>query len=235
MLIIAHRGASGHAPENTMAAFKLALDMGAKAIELDVHQTKDHKLVVIHDNDLKRVAGAKARIKDLTYDELQKHEVGAWFLREFKGERVPLLEEVYDLCQGKAELHVELKKGSALYPGIEQRVVDLVESRRAWDETLFSSFDHPALFNLRALSRRARLGYLKGFTLMPQAYREMKALAAESLNCSLRQINAATVRSCHDRGLRVLVYTVNLPEDILRLDNIGVDGVFCNYPDLTIS
>lgn len=234
MLIIAHRGASGYAPENTMAAFKVALEMGAKAIELDVHQTRDGRLVVIHDGDLKRTAKFKKRIKELTYSQLKEQEVGSWFHSDFRGEAVPLLDEVYDLCQGRAELHVELKKGSSLYPGIERNVLELVERRGAWETTLFSSFDHTALFNIRDLSEKARLGYLKGFTLMPKAYKEMQAMRAESLNCSLRQVNEKLVRTCHDKGLRVFVYTVNEPQDIQRLDKLGVDGVFCNYPDVTI-
>jgi glycerophosphoryl diester phosphodiesterase len=234
MLIIAHRGASGHAPENTMAAFKLALDMGAKAIELDVHQTRDGKLVVIHDSDLKRTGRAKKRIRDLTWSQLKDQEVGSWFHADFKDQGVPLLEDVYELCQGRAELHVELKKGSSLYPGIERNVLDLVARRSAFETTLFSSFDHQALFNLRDLNEQARLGYLKGFTLMPKAYQEMKAMRAESLNCSMRQVNAKLVKTCHERNLRVLVYTVNEAKDIQRLDKLGVDGVFCNYPDVKI-
>jgi glycerophosphoryl diester phosphodiesterase len=234
VLIIAHRGASGLAPENTLAAFKLALDMGAKAIELDVHQTRDGQLVVLHDYDLKRTAGVQKAVKDLTYERLVAYDVGGWFHKSFKGQRVPLLSEVYDLCEGKAQLNVELKKGSSVYPGIEQRLVELIEERKAWSSTLVSSFDHPALYNVRALARRARIGYLRGFTRMRTAYREMAALGAESLNCSARQADGRTIRACHDRGLKVLVYTVNEGREIARLDKLGVDGVFCNYPDVKI-
>lgn len=232
MLVIAHRGASGHAPENTMAAFRLALSMGAKAVELDVHQTKDGALVVIHDEDLKRTGGRKLRVKDLTYKELCRHEVGSWFDGAFHGEPVPLLEEVFELCRGKAEVHVELKRGSALYPGIEDKVAALVRRRKAWDTTLFSSFDHHALYGIRWADSRARIGYLLGLTLMRTAYREMGELKAESLNLSRRQVDARKVKACHDRGLKVLVYTVNDAPELERLDKLGVDGVFCNYPEL---
>jgi glycerophosphoryl diester phosphodiesterase len=234
MLLIAHRGASGYAPENTLASFRLALEMGAKAVELDVHQTKDDELVVIHDEDLRRVGRRKGRIKDLTYEELSKVDVGSWFDPCFSNERVPKLSEVFDLTAGKAEVHVELKRGSKLYPGIEERVLELIRHRDAWTTTLISSFDHAALFSVRALDAKARLGYLLGLTGMKKAYREIEELKAESLNMSARQADARRVRECGERKLRTLVYTVNTRKELARLDRLGCDGVFTNFPELTI-
>ena len=232
MQLIAHRGASGHAPENTLGAFKLALEMGAKAIELDVHQTRDHELVVVHDENLKRTGGWKAAIKNLAFEELAPVDVGSWFHKRFAVERVPRLEEVYDLVGPSVELHVELKRGSSLYPGIEERVVDLIQHRKAWDRTLVSSFDHEALYSVRSIDSRVRLGYLLGLTPMRTAWREMKELKAESLNCSARQIDARRVRECRARDLRVLVYTVNTQKEASRLAKLGVDGIFTNFPEL---
>lgn len=234
MQLIAHRGASGHAPENTLAAFRMALAMGAKAIELDVHQSRDHRLVVIHDNDTRRTGRRPGRVKDLSFAQLQGIDCGSWFHGSFKGERIPFLEEVLDLCEGKAEVHVELKKGSALYPGIEERVVDLIQKRKAWETTLVSSFDHQALVMVRWLDARIRIGYLLGMTSLRTAYKEMADLKAESLNLSQRQIDARKVKAAHEKGLRVLVYTVNTAKDLDRLDKMGVDGVFCNYPELRL-
>ena len=218
-LIIAHRGASAHAPENTMAAFRLALAMGAKAIELDVHQSRDNKLVVIHDENLHRVAGRKARVRDLT-------------ARELAGEGVPRLAEVLDLVEGKAELHVEIKKGSVLYPGIERRVVDLIGRRKAFKRVVVSSFDHKALFAVRALDARARLGYLLGRTPMKKALVEMETLNAESLNLSRRQADARKLRACREKGFRMLVYTINTQRELSKFAKLGVDGVFTNFPEL---
>ena len=118
MLVIAHRGASGHAPENTMASFRRALEMGAKAIELDVHQTLDHHLVVAHDDDLKRCGRDKRRLKALHWEEAADVDVGTWFDKCFAAERLPRLEDVYDLLPSSVELHVEIKHGSRVYPGI---------------------------------------------------------------------------------------------------------------------
>lgn len=234
MLVIAHRGASGHCPENTMAAFKKALDMGAKAIELDVHQTLDHELVVCHDNDLRRTGRDRRQLRNLHWAQAKDVDVGSWFGPAFSGERLPLLSEVYDLLPPHVELHLELKKGSSLYPGIEERVVDLLRRRKVVERTLVSSFDHEALYSVRSLDGRARLGYLLGLTRLPVAFREMHELKAESLNMSLRQVTTRAIRAAKDRGYKVYVYTVNTPADRDKLVRLGADGIFSNYPELDL-
>lgn len=232
MQLIAHRGASDRAPENTLEAFRRALALGAKAVEFDVHQSRDGRLVVLHDDDLRRTAGLGRKVVDMSFRELRLREAGSWFGESFRGEKVPSLEEVLDLCLGKAELHVEIKHGSALYPGIEKRLVGLIRKRRALATTLVSSFDHQALALARRLEPRLRLGYLLGSTPLVGAYRDMDRLKAETLNLSLRQARPAIVKECHRRGLRVLVYTVNSRRELARLDKMGVDGVFSNDPEL---
>lgn len=235
MLVIAHRGASGHAPENTMAAFRRALEMGAKAIEFDVHQTLDHELVVAHDDDLKRCGRDKRRMKNLHWaGEAEKIDVGAWFDERFKGERMPLLSELFDLVPPSVEMHLEIKRGSRVYPGIEERVVDFLHHRGALMRTLVSSFDHAALYSIRSLDEKVRLGYLLGLTTLKTALREMKELSAESLNLSIRQTTARAVKAAHERNHKVLVYTVNTPADRDRMAKLGVDGIFCNYPELDL-
>jgi glycerophosphoryl diester phosphodiesterase len=235
MLVIAHRGASGHAPENTLAAFRLALAMGAKAIEFDVHQTLDHELVVGHDDDLKRCGGDKRRMKNIHWGgEAEKIDVGSWFDKRFSEERLPRLDDVYALTPASVDLHLELKHGSSVYPGIEERVVDMIHQRGGLRRTLVSSFDHGALYSVRSLDEKVRLGYLLGLNTLKTAFREMKDLSAESLNMSVRQASARAVKAAHDRGFKVLVYTVNTPMERDRLAALGVDGIFCNYPELDL-
>ncbi|UPT73504.1 MAG: glycerophosphodiester phosphodiesterase [Elusimicrobiota bacterium] len=234
MLVIAHRGASGHAPENTMAAFLRALAMGAPAIELDVHQTLDHQLVVAHDDDLKRCGRDRRRLKNVHWEDVSTLDVGSWFDKDFAGERLPRLEDVYDILPKNVELHVEIKRGSSVYPGIEERVVDLIHKRNASARTLVSSFDHAALYSVRSLDEKIRLGYLMGLTTLQTALREMKDIDAESLNISARQVTARIVKAAHERGRRVLVYTVNTPAERDKLVKLGVDGIFCNYPELNL-
>lgn len=235
MLVIAHRGASGHAPENTMAAFRKALEMGAKAIEFDVHQTLDHELVIAHDDDLKRCARDKRRMKAIHWEgEAETLDVGSWFAPEFAAERLPRLEDLFDLVPPSVELHLEIKHGSSVYPGIEERVVDFLHHRGALMRTLVSSFDKEALYSVRSLDEKVRLGYLLGLTTLKTAFKEMKELSAESLNLSARQTTARVVKAAHDRGFKVLVYTVNTPMERDRLAKLGTDGIFCNYPELDL-
>ena len=194
MLIIAHRGYSSQAPENTLAAFKMALKARAKAMEFDVHQTKDGRLAIIHDADLKRTAEKSGKISRMTWKELRRADVGSWFDTRFRGETIPSLEDVLDLTQGRAEIHVELKAGSEKYPGIEENLARVLSARKAWAWAVVSSFDHKALKVLRAAAPQARLGYLLGATPLSRAWRETAALGAESLNVSARQINARLAR-----------------------------------------
>lgn len=217
-----------------MAAFKKALDMGAKAIELDVHQTLDHELVVCHDNDLRRTGRDRRQLKNLHWDEAKAIDVGTWFHKDFSAERLPLLSEVYDLLPPHVELHLEIKKGSSFYPGIEERVVDLLHKRNVLERTLVSSFDHAALYMVRSLDAKARLGYLLGLTRLPVAFKEMKDIGAESLNLSFRQVTPRVIKAAKDRGYKVLVYTVNHPADRDKLARLGADGIFCNYPELDL-
>lgn len=235
MLVIAHRGASGHAPENTLAAFRRAVAMGARAVELDVHQTRDGELVVAHDDDLRRCGGDRHRLAGLRWaGEAERVDVGAWFGARFRGERLPRLRQVYAAVPAPIELHVEIKHGCAVYAGIERRVVDFLRERRALRRTLVSSFDHAALRAVRALDARVRLGYLLGSTGLGAALRDMSALKAESLNLSARQASARAVRDAHRRGYKVFVYTVNTPMERDRLAALGADGIFTNYPELDL-
>lgn len=235
MLVIAHRGASGHAPENTLAAFRRALAMGAKAIEFDVHQTHDQELIVAHDDNLRRCAGDPRRLKDLRWaQDGARIDVGSWFDERFKGETMPTLSELFDLVPASVEMHLEIKHGSKIYPGIEERVLRFLRQRGALTRTLISSFDHAALFQVRSLDEKARLGYLLGVTSLNAAFRDMKKMSAESLNLGVRQARERTMKKAHDGGYRVFVYTVNTPADRDRLGRLGVDGIFSNYPELDI-
>jgi glycerophosphoryl diester phosphodiesterase len=232
MRLIAHRGASGLAPENTLASFRLALELGAEAVEFDVHQAADKELVVIHDESLRRTAGRPEQIRDLSWQELCRFDVGSWFDRRFAAERIPRLGEVMDLVGKRAEVHLELKRGSAYYPGIEGRVVEFLRRRRTLQTCVVSSFDHQALRAVRALEPKARLGYLLDDAPIETVWEDAKELAVESLHMSLRQVTAARVAGGHRRRLQVLVYTVDEPAEARRLRKMGVDGVFTNFPRL---
>jgi len=229
-LIIAHRGASGEAPENTLAAFQLALDQGADMIELDLHQSKDGSLVICHDFKLHRTARSKRSVKQLTLKELKRLEVGSWFHPRFSGEPIPALEEVLELTKDRIRLNIEIKRGSPFYPGIEERLVKLLESFHATESVLVSSFDHQALETIRVLSSKISIGLLAEKGSIQQLIRKVEVLSAFSLNLPVRLLTPALVQEAHRRKLQVYAYTINQ----VRLMNyyliMGVDGIFTNFP-----
>ncbi len=235
MKIIAHRGASGYAPENTLAAFALALKMGVKAFELDVHRTGDGRLVVCHDYELKDPSGSALKIAATDYAGLKKIKVGDKF--GFPSERVPLLDEVLGLLSPGAEwINFEIKNDGNIYPGIES---DLLGAVRAWpglmQKALFSSFDYGTLKRLRAQDNNAALGYLghklRALLLLPAIMRA-KAVGAVNFHIHLRLAFGVNVAIIRKAGLKVCVYTVNKKADALRMARLGADGIFSDYPDI---
>ncbi len=158
---VAHRGWSGKAPENTKAAFQLAIDNPAiSAIELDVHLSKDGVPVVIHDHSVDRTTNGSGRIIDLTVEELCKLDAGSWFGAEFSGERILLLEEVLEMTKGKKRLLIELKQMGSYYTGIEQKVADLIQKHNLQEEVLVISFDHESLRKIKAIDVELKTGLI---------------------------------------------------------------------------
>ena len=237
MKIISHRGASGYAPENTLKAFKLAVEMGSRDFEFDVHQTKDGILVVHHDFDLKRTAGKEVKIADLDYSELKKYNVAAHFKRDKLVQHVPRLEEVIDIIGPAADsLNFEVKNDGNVYPGIEEKVLAFLKSQPGlFDKSIVSSFDHGTLKRFRELSPRLKLAYLghglSTMLLLP-ALSKARAIGAVGFHIALRIAFKLNVSRIKKAGFAVRVYTVNEKKDALRMKRIGVDGIFSNCPDI---
>ena len=237
MKIISHRGASGYAPENTLKAFALAVQMGSTDFEFDVHQTKDGILVVHHDFDLRRTALKKDRIADLTYAELKKLNVAKHFKMDPAFQCVPRLEEVLDIIGPPAAwLNFEVKNDGNIYPGIEEKVLAFLRSKPwLFQKSLVSSFDQGTLKRFRERSPELKLAYLghslSTMLLLP-ALKKAKALGAVNFHMALRLAFKLNVSRIKKAGFRVCVYTVNTENDALRMKKIGVDGIFTNYPDI---
>lgn len=230
-LNIAHRGASGHAPENTMAAFRLASEQGADGIELDIHQTADGHLIVLHDYTPKRTSGDPHSVKALTLGQIKKLEVGAWWDPAYRGERVPTLDEVLEFAEDRIAIYIELKRGSSFYPNIEKRLLEIVHRHPAKTKTVISSFDLSALKTLRHMDEEIPLGLLTRKTGPQEILEDAAALKVQSLHLLTRRFSTAILRQAHARGLSVYVYTVNRPSRMGHYLDMGVDGLFTNYPD----
>ncbi|HHQ4757180.1 TPA: glycerophosphodiester phosphodiesterase [Aeromonas hydrophila] len=222
MQIIAHRGASGLAPENTLKAIRLALTLGAGAIEIDV-QLADGELWVFHDRRLERCTDGSGVLTAQSRAYLASLDAG-------EGEGIPTLWQVMEAIAGQAELHIELK-GSQTADEVA-RLTRRAEAELGFGPTqwVVSSFHHPELASFAALRPDIRLGALT--STIPLTLAKFAAeLGAWSLNCDVDFVDQALVQDAHKRGLKVLVYTVDEPADQAMLAAIGVDGIFTNRPD----
>ena len=231
VLNIAHRGASGHAPENTLAAFQTAVEMGAHMIELDLHLSLDNELVVIHDRSLKRTTGSRGSVDRSTFKEIRTLDAGSWFNERYRGEQVPILEEVLERVGPHARLNVEIKKGLRAYPSLERRLLTCLEGHGQHEQPLISSFDETTLQRVRRLDKSIPIGYLFERGSPGSVIRRALKFGAVSVHGSTRAVSKELIGKAHAEGLKVYVYTVNEEEEMRRWISLGVDGVFTNYPD----
>ncbi|HEX3409187.1 MAG TPA: glycerophosphodiester phosphodiesterase family protein [Candidatus Binataceae bacterium] len=224
MLNIAHRGASGRFPENTLRAFSAAIDAGAQMCELDVQLTSDGALVVIHDETVERTTDGRGAVRAMTLAELKRLDAGVRFGLEFKGERIPTLEEVMALAEGRCALNIEIKS-----TGVEHKVCELIVERAALATTMISSFDWGALAVVRHLEPRVRMGMLASqwpARLVGAAFE----LKAESINPRADMVTEDLCIAAHERNLSVYAWTIDQPAEMRRLIAFGVDGIMTNYP-----
>ena len=221
LLCIGHRGAMGHAPENTLMSFKKALELRSACVEVDAYYVGGN-LVAFHDDRLERTTDGTGYLMDRDFAYLRSLAAG-------DGERIPTLGEVFETINLRAGVNIELKG-----PGTARPVVEFISSlrKRGWPDHLIlvSSFNHRELEAVRRMDPRIKLGALMvGLPVDDAAF--AAALGAYSVHISLEFIDRRFVDDSHSRGLRVFVFTVNHPDDITRMEGLGVDGVFTNYPE----
>lgn len=228
--IIAHRGFSGIAPENTLAAFQKAIDAGIEYFELDIHKTKDDSVVVIHDSSVDRTSsnGMKGKIADLTFAELSQVRVGysGKFGDEFKEEKVPTLREALQLAKGKIKVCLEIK-----VTGAEEQVMETLKELKMKDEVIIFSFLYPALAKVRQLDETIDILYLIGSadeTTIDYA----KVIKAQAIGAGGgNPLTKEYVDKVHANGLEIWRWTVDDEAAMKELISIGVDGIISNFPD----
>ena len=226
-LVIAHRGASGDRPENTLPAFEEAIAQGADMIETDLHLSRDGVVVIHHDAGLERL-GEEGEIRGRTGAELAALDAAPGDPETL---RMPTLLDVLEGFAERIDWNLELKVGlDAPYEGIEERVLSEVEARGLLRRVLFSCFDDGVLERLRAGSREARLGVLVSPRAAEDVFGRAARVGAEAIHPHVFLVNEALVAGAHERGLAVYPYTANEPSEMARLLDLGVDGVITNYP-----
>ncbi len=222
--IIAHRGAAGAAPENTMAAFERAIQDDADWVELDVQETADGRVVVIHDSDLMKVAGVNLAIWAATYEQLQDIDAGSWFGPEFADQRVPLLADVLALCKGRVGVFIELK-----YYGhdqrLEERVVDIVEAAGMESDIVVMSLKYGGIQKIRELRPTWRAGLLTA-----TAVGDLTRLDADFLAVNAGLATGPFIRNTHRRDKNAYVWTINDRVEMARFIGRGVDGIITDEP-----
>ena len=237
LLNIAHRGAAGDAPENTLAAFALAIEQGADGIELDVQLSTEGVPVVIHDKWLRRTTPGKGLVSAHTAAELRRLDAGSWFnrkfprkaRREYVGLRIPTLTEVLAFVRERRCLAiVELKQGLISPPGIERAVGEAIHAAGVAHLTTVVSFDHAALRRLRRLDESISLG--ASFKRPLLAVRRARLLGAGCVAPHWPYATRGFIRRAHKAGLKVIVWTVNQPRAMQRLVQRGVDGIITDDP-----
>lgn len=227
----AHRGASAHAPENTLPAFELACSAGADGIELDVQLSKDGVPVVIHDERIDRVGNGSGYVCNYTVEELKSFNVNKHF-PEYGDVTIPTLAEVYDLAKNMdIVINLELKNSEIFYEGVEEKVLWLAEEKGVGERIIYSSFNHYSMNKIRKLLPTAKtaLLYSEGFMDIGEYARRNGAYAVHPSLRNMEYPGIDIVRECHEKGVKVHVWTVDEEGDMERMRKMGVDAVITNY------
>ncbi|MCW9707777.1 glycerophosphodiester phosphodiesterase [Fodinibius salsisoli] len=235
-IVIAHRGASAYYPENTLPAFKGALEMEAAMIELDVMLTSDGVPVVFHDAKLSIHSNGKGLLSYHTLEELKAFDAGAWFSPQYAGTTIPTLQEVLELVAGKIALNIEIKTeavSAEISGGVEEKCLQLVHDLNMQHHVLFSSFDYRALRHLKKLDSEipVALLYNRGQSNGRPPAQLMNDYQVDAFNCSYHEYMAKWGPELHQLNIPHFVYTVDETDQMQQLLDADVSGIFTNRPD----
>lgn len=242
-IIVAHRGASAYAPENTLASIKKAIAMGVDMVEIDVQLTKDKQIVLMHDLTVDRTTNGKGRVKDLLFDDIRKLDAGLWFSTEFAGEKIPTLEEVIETVKGKCKLLIEVKRVKTKNPEIEAKIIQLIDKYKAYNWCVVQSFETEVIKNIQAIDKSVECHKLvtMNLSVLPlhldsriKTGTIYKYKTVQAINPYFKMLNKRKVDKIHSRGQKIITWTVNEKEDMKRMIEMGVDGIITNYPDRLI-
>jgi glycerophosphoryl diester phosphodiesterase len=230
-MVIAHRGASSYAPENTLAAFDLALEMGVRHIELDVDFTSDSHIVVIHDDTVDRTTNGSGPVTSHTLAALRGFDAGTWFDARFAGERIPTFDEVLARYKGRAHIHTEIKGRS---PSLSQRTADLIRKHGMEGQVTITSFQNARLEEMRAYAPELPMGWLVrevSDALIAQA----RAMGVTQLCPRADAVTPELVRRLHAEGFVARAWNVTTEELMRHVVQAGADGMTVNFPDKLIT
>ncbi|ACB84700.1 glycerophosphodiester phosphodiesterase family protein [Natranaerobius thermophilus] len=229
MLIIAHRGANNLAPENTLSSFNKALQLGADGIEMDVQLSRDGEPVIIHDEYLDRTTNGMGAVRDFNHTELQKLDAGSWFSTSYLNESIPTLKEVFRTFKSnELIINVELKNDNIQYPGLEEKVISLIDYFNLFERVIVSSFNHNSLFKVSRLDSRVKLGLL-----YDQSRPNTNKLENKVDFYTIHPHNSLDYKKPHKKQARVLPWPVNNREEAIKLaKSHEIFGIITDFPEL---
>lgn len=229
---IAHRGCSGRAPENTLAAIELAIrNPQIKGIEIDVQLSRDGVPVVIHDYHLSRTTNGEGKVTDATFRELQALDAGSWYGYAYSLEGIPSLEQVLQMCKGKKLLNIELKQIGNLESGLVEKVIQLVKAYQMENEVILTSFDHYAVQKAKQLAPEIKAGpIICGHPLL--LHEQLEAMHADLVSIDYLSVTPEFVEEMHRENITIIAWTVDEPDVMKEMASLGEDIWICtNYPD----
>jgi glycerophosphoryl diester phosphodiesterase len=224
--ITAHRGSSKGAPENTLSALRLAIAEGADYAEVDIQQTQDGRLVLLHDRNLCRVAGVDRNVWELSYDQLRRLEVGSWFAPEFAGEKIPPLEDAIAIVRGKLKLNLELKVSSEAN-NLARQVIDLLEGQNFIQDCIISCSDYPTLQIIRKIAPKISLGLIISGNIA-----NVDRFNVDFYSVAATDATRDFIQFAHSNNRKVHVWTVNEISQMQKLINLGIDNLITDLPTM---
>lgn len=230
---VAHRGVPSLVPENTITSYKYAVTLNIDMLEIDVHRTRDNKLVIIHDPTTERTSLEKGEIKNLTYKEVQKYDIGKWKGEEFIGERIPLFDDVLQLIRDTdIKLLIEVKQPEK-YPGIEEQILEsIITNDINEQQIIIQSFDKKSIQKFKRLNSRIELGVLikkKDRFISRGSIRRIGEYAS-FINPNYKIVTKKFVDEAHKLNMKVLPYTINDGKTAQKMIDLNVDGLITDYP-----
>lgn len=234
--VIAHRGFSGRAPENTLVAIRQAIEIGADMVEIDVTITADDEVILLHDETLDRTTDGQGPPMALTLEEIRRLDAGSWFAPEFAGERVPTLAEALDAIEGRILLNIEIKSEAVEY-GVVPKVAALINEHGLLEQVVVSSFSPEALRQMKTVYPAVITATLFNADLHTDRdpLEIVKEVGSRAFNISGKRLTVAMLDRLHRHGIPVAVYTVNEPEEMRRIVALGVNAIFTDQPDRLIA
>jgi glycerophosphoryl diester phosphodiesterase len=222
--VTAHRGSSKHAPENTLSAVRRAIKDGADYAEIDVQETADGVVVLLHDTDLMRLAGVNKKIWEVTYAEIKSLDAGSWFSKEFKNERIPTLAETLELSRDEIKLNIELKFNGHEKQLVES-VVKIIQNHNFVSQCVISSLNYAGLQKVTSLNPDLQTGYI-----VARSIGNMFAADIDFLSLASGIVTADVVAAADKNKKEVHVWTINSPDSMSYFIDLGVDNIITDYP-----